>query len=159
MEFFRAGLQIVCIQETCLRASTTRRQHHFTSFSSSATEDGRLGVAIWVSNYLLLQCKAKVIPLSPRLMSVLLDGPIRIKVTCAHAPVEGSPPCEAADFWSTFNLHLANTCRRRWHLIGIDANARLGTPESRLIGGPLLEHESQNGTRLRCALEEHRLAA
>eukprot|EP00972_Heterocapsa_arctica_P034745 5115647-Heterocapsa_arctica.AAC.1 len=69
MELFKAGLLIVCVQETCLRASTTKQQQHYTSFSSSATEDGRLGVAIWVSNDLLLQCRAKVIPLSPRLMS------------------------------------------------------------------------------------------
>ena len=78
---------------------------------------------------------------------------------CAHSPTEVAPACEVNICWAEFNKHIAATPKRRYHLIGVDANARLGIPESSLIGGPQHEHESPNGTRLRLAMEEHRLAA
>eukprot|EP00972_Heterocapsa_arctica_P022017 3238521-Heterocapsa_arctica.AAC.1 len=65
--FHDAGLQAICLQETSLRSSTTRRQRHYTSYSTAANDEGRLGVAIWIANDLLLRCRVKVVPVSPRL--------------------------------------------------------------------------------------------
>ena len=99
-DFHDAGFHIVCVQESAIRSSVTRKQRYYTAYTCAANDAGQLGVEIWVCNSLLVSCKVRAIPVSPRLMSILIDGSIRAKITCAHAPTEVADADDITDLWS-----------------------------------------------------------
>ena len=157
MQFRERGVHVVCIQEGRIQSDQMRHGVHYNMLIAGATASGQHGSQIWISNGLCYSTLlSKVV--SPRLvLQVLrLKGGAVLAVFSGHAPIEATPTAEKAVFWEALWAELSSVTMRwlRVHLfLGIDANARLGSVKSWVIGDSFPDEESENGQYLRLTLE------
>ncbi|CAK0870212.1 unnamed protein product, partial [Prorocentrum cordatum] len=157
LQFASAGADIICIQEGCSPAAQVKSGIHY-SMLIVAADVGQFGVQIWRKYDL----KHKVIfahEVSPRLaiqVATLANG-ATVSVLSAHAPIEAAPDPAKRSFWDSMG-HRVSWLRFRWPstylIIGIDANARVGSVPTDCVGQCMPSVDNHNGSLLRQFLGE-----
>jgi hypothetical protein len=90
---------------------------------------------------------------------VLSIGPVQVHIIAAHSPYEDSPEERRIAFWNLLaaELALAQRSKGSFVLLGIDANAHVGSTPSVASGIIESQEENDNGAALRSTAEEHGL--
>ena len=98
---------------------------------------------------------------SPRILCVTVVYPvIKFVAVSAHAPTSFAPKHDIEVFWNELEAVMTKFARPGWPIImGIDANARVGSVCSSAIGSFDADEEDLSGTSLRCLAEKFDLVA
>ena len=161
-QFNAHGLDIVCIQEGRTADDQIRAGATYDMYIAGAL-DGSYGSQVWIRRGI----HAEVImanAVTPRIMTVAarLRGHEPIAIVSAHAPCLLSPPAARGAFWCELT-RAAAALRTRWPsatlVVGIDANARVGSAASPHIGHAAPDVENDNGACLRHFLDQLELFA
>ena len=150
-------LDIVCIQEGRATDDQIRAGATYDMYIAGAL-DGSCGSQVWIRKGI----HAEVIlanAVTPRVMTVAarLRGHEPIAIVSAHAPCLLSPPAARGAFWRELT-HATAALRTRWPsamlVVGIDADARVGSAASPHIGPAAPDVENDNGACLRHFLDQ-----
>ena len=137
-----------------MQGEGSRHLPHFRAFCSPATTTGECGVQVWLSHK-LARLVTTVQALSPRLIRVSLQvGGIILHFISGHAPIEDASTASKADFGDALERELSDcSATGALFVLCIDANARLGSFGSPVIGSYDIDNENSNGAILRAAAE------
>ena len=158
MQFHQHGLDIVGIQEGRSPQAELTEGQHYTMVSAAADAHGALGVQLWVKHSLpIVAWQAE----SPRLLHAVV-GKRGYEVGClvAHAPHSMSAEPDRLQWWADLD-RLAGKIFARFRIpwfVLIDANGRVGSTPSHVLGPSYAETENPNGCSLRVFAEDHGLA-
>ncbi len=147
---------IVGIQESRARRSPPVDQDLFWTFSAEANARGCYGVQLWFSKRQPYGTDPEGRPLywqrhffkfvhsDPRCLVLLVEAPfLRIVVVSGHAPC--TDDVEAAKWWDDLRRNIPRKLHQLPWLMCVDANAHVGSIESRAIGGCGAETQDDNG--------------
>ena len=154
--FAQAGIHIICIQEGRLPHDGQSKCVNFTSYRAGANGRGSGGVQIWVANKFVKFVTAVVVR-SPWLMRVVLTiSKVTIHIMCGHSPYEDAPILRRTAFWDALSAEQAQTAedKHAFTLLGIDANAHVGSIPGPSVGECERQEENENGAALRAVTEE-----
>ena len=148
-QFALAELDFVGVQEGRASASQSKAGHSYTMPTAPACEDGSLGVQLWVRFGIVVPAWEAF---SPRLMfGLLCKRGVDFGVLVGHAPHSLASQSIRNAWWDTLSV----TCSRlrtlyscEWFVM-LDANGRVGSVASPLIGPSQPEVENENGAQLR----------
>jgi hypothetical protein len=161
-QFEAHDLDVICIQEGRTVHDQIRSGAIYDMYIAGAL-DGSYGSQIWIKKSI----RAEVImatAISPRIMTVAarLRGQQPLAIIAAHAPCLMSSPAVRGAFWCEL-ARAASAMRARWPsaamVVGIDANARVGSIMSPYIGALEVDPENDNGACLRYFLDQLELYA
>ena len=153
-KFFRAGIMIACIQEGRLPCDGESNAINFKMYHAGASKCGAGGVQIWIA-HCLVKYVTGVTVRSPWIMRVTL----RFRSACfhvvsAHAPFEKAALSRRNVFWDQLIAELSSIPRTEspFILLGIDANAHVGSIACAAFGSYGVQCENENGAALRLLL-------
>ena len=158
--FANAGVHVVFVQEGRLPGNGVAHCKNFVMYRAGVDDNGCFGVQLWISRRFAKHVVTTTVR-STRAMRVdLRFGKVLVHLISAHAPCEDAPAAEREAFWSAFAADLTTmTARPGAHIImGIDANAHLGSVPSPALGHCEAQEENHNGASLRATAEEHDLS-
>ena len=145
---------MLCLQETRDRTSQHIVGRHILAYHS-ASQQGQGGCAIWVRRSLAgHSLNAKHVAVldadSQHLVIRIQLGALNLLVATGHAPHSAMPDDVIQAWWQRFQQLLSkHRCDSDVVLLGLDANARLGSEESEAVGGHAAEVENLPGKMLR----------
>ena len=157
----------VGLQETRLQETATLPDSKYFIFQSGATAAGVGGCALWVSKehpyaerqsvkYYFRQEHATATGFSHRHINVTFVAPfLRLFVMVAHGPSPANHTIEeVAAFWKARAQDLATRPQGMEYLILTDANSKVGSVQSSVVGPCNAEPESDAGTIFHTFLAE-----
>eukprot|EP00438_Fugacium_kawagutii_P007982 Skav221227 [mRNA] locus=scaffold2467:333280:339015:+ [translate_table: standard] len=152
------NVAIVCLQETRTRHTKEWSTANWFGFSGKA-EAGQGGVEVWCNRMVpFLHVGSKPVFLTPSACSVLVADARMVLVRFSdpsfqcifgslHAPHEHADADVKTAWWDKLAVTLGPY--KAWPcLIGIDANARIGSEQDLAIGDFRMDSENDNGRRL-----------
>ena len=159
LQFLRAECDVVGIQEGRSSVQGAKTGLHFKMYSTCADENGGFGCQCWIRKHpfnRVLNWNA----VNPRIMCVAAEIMNSLTVNIvAHAPTEIAEAGVKIDFWTKLDeitVMLLTKYPRAAFNVMIDANGRIGSVFSEMIGKVAPEVENDNGARLRMYAETHR---
>ena len=155
-EFANVGAAVVFVQEGRLPYDGVKSGCNYCMYRAGADVGGNLGSQIWIKHFLVPHVTG-VAAISPRILALTLQvGPYKLNLVSAHAPTESAEGAVKEDFWQCLQRHVVTYGREGTDLllIGIDANARVGSVPSSMIGDQQPAGENTNGFVLRTFAEE-----
>ncbi|CAE7883540.1 hypothetical protein AK812_SmicGene281 [Symbiodinium microadriaticum] len=156
----------VGLQETRVPDTGMQPDPDFLIFQSACTPQGSLGVALWVSKQ-VAYCTANGVPYfvqsrhcniygtSPRHLVLDIDAPyLKLVVIVLHAPtLATATEQEVSSFWRARTVEIEKRPQGADFLLLCDANARVGSIPTPLVGDHDKEDENLAGTMFRSFLE------
>ena len=166
----KEGFPILALQETRAKVNPRQEQADYWTFSAPADAKGCYGVQLAFARRipygrdvngeaLFWNLKHfKIVAASPRLLIVLVEAPA-LKLVCisAHAPHGGADEATMLAWWEDLHKSIPPKLRAIPTWVGIDANARVGTVETRAISSCGAEPQDDNGEFFQNFLHEHDL--
>ena len=153
------GLWAMGLQETRLPESAVLPDGDFVMLCSGATPSGSYGCALWVNlraAFAFVEGEPRYVSkdqllvtgYSPRHILVQVDTPwLRLTVLVAHGPsAEGGDTTEARAFWGAMLVALQRRPQSSHVVLLVDANGRLGSVPTDLVGSCDSETECPVGT-------------
>ena len=156
-QFTAAGFDFVGIQEGRAPAAQSKEGHSYTMLTAPAYEDGSCGVQLWAR----LGVRVKTWEAySPRLMfAIICKRGVDFGVIVGHAPHSAAPK-ESRDAWwdalSSKCTKLRTSYDLEWFVL-LDANGKVGSVPSPMIGPVSPEREKENGMQLRLFADDHEM--
>ena len=154
VQFFEHHLDVIGIQEGRSPHTEQTEGQHYAMYAAAAAADGSLGVQAWVKHGVPVLSWHVT---STRVMYVIAGrAGYEVGYLVAHAPHSMMPEALRLTWWADLTALLVQLVARfriPWVLL-IDANGRVGSAASPVIGPSNPELENPNGCSLRTLAEQ-----
>ena len=148
LQFFEHRLDVIGVQEGRSPHTEQTEGQHYTMYAAAVATDGSLGVQAWVKHGVPVLSWHVT---SPRVMHVIAGwAGYEVGYLVAHAPHSMAPETVRLGWWADLTallVHLVSRFRIPWALL-VDANGRVGSVASSVVGPSNQELENSNGCSL-----------